>query len=95
MLLLKLFNEKPMYGFEVAQELGERTDSYLAIKEGSLYPTLRTLEEKGFLKSWWKDGDSGHRRRYYKITPTGKKDLSVRTEEWKAFSRAITKVMSK
>ena len=94
MLLLKLFNEKPMYGFEVAQELEERTGSYLKIKEGSLYPTLRTLEEHGLLKSWWKDGTSGHKRRYYRLTAAGKKDLTFRSDEWRAFSTAINKVMT-
>jgi PadR family transcriptional regulator PadR len=95
MLLLKLFNEKPMYGFEVAQELEERTDSYLNIKEGSLYPTLRTLEQRGLVKSWWKDGASGHRRRYYKLTAAGKKDLADRVGEWKEFAKAIGKVVGK
>jgi PadR family transcriptional regulator PadR len=95
MLLLKLFDEKAMYGFEVAQELEERTETYLKIKEGSLYPTLRTLEEKGLLKSWWKDGTSGHKRRYYKLTAAGKKELTSRTDEWKAFSKAINKVVIK
>ena len=95
MLLLKLFNEKPMYGFEVAQELEERTESYLKIKEGSLYPTLRTLENKGLVKSWWRDGASGHKRRYYKLTAAGKKDLTTRVEEWKSFAKAIGKVVGK
>jgi len=92
-LLLALLKERPRYGFEIANEIHERTGNYLSIKEGTMYPALRRLDRDGLVKSWWQDNSDGPQRRYYKLTPKGEKHLSERLAEWAAFSASVNSVL--
>ena len=71
LLLLDLLAARPMYGFEIAEALRERTNGVLDFKEGTLYPALHRLEAEGLVKPYWQDSPRGPRRRYYRLTARG------------------------
>ena len=92
MLVMKLLEEKDMYGYEMIETLREKSENVMELKAGTLYPLLHTLEEKGCLVSYEQDA-GGKTRKYYGLTKTGKKQLAKKEEEWKEYSRAVVKVL--
>ncbi len=92
MLLLRLLEEKDMYGYEMIEELKRRSNHVFSLKAGTLYPLLHSLEEKNYLRSY-EDEVNGKIRKYYSITEEGKKHLKDRKEEWQEFSSAVADVM--
>lgn len=92
MLVLNLLKNSNMYGYEMIKKLKEKSENVFELKEGTLYPILHGLEEKGFITSYW-DETGAKRRKYYAITEKGKKKLKDKEEEWKIFSNGINKVI--
>lgn len=92
-LLLYLINEIPMYGYQIIRELERRTTGYFKLKGGTIYPMLRRLEDKGLVKSSWRQITERQRRRYYEITDKGRQLLDDRLVEWKDFSTAVSMLM--
>ncbi len=93
LLVLSLLSEKDRYGYDIIKELEIRSDSTFQFKEGTLYPVLHKLENKGYIKSYISKGDTNKERKYYKITENGKKQLDEEIKKWEAFSTSITKVI--
>lgn len=94
MMLLSLIKEQDRYGFEIIQELKQRSDDTFDMKEGSLYPILHRLENNGFLKSYEKKGLAGKPRKYYSLTTKGLKQLEEDKKTWEAFSDSVRRVVS-
>ena len=92
MLVLSLLKESNMYGYEMIKRLKEKSENVFELKEGTLYPILHGLEEKGFISSYW-DETTAKKRKYYSITEKGKKQLKEKKEEWKEFSNGINHVL--
>lgn len=92
MLVLTLLKESNMYGYEMIKKLKEKSENVFELKEGTLYPILHALEEKGLISSYW-DETTAKRRKYYAITEKGKKQLKDKKEEWKKFSNGINHVL--
>ncbi len=92
MLILKLLEEKDMYGYEMIDTLRKKSDNVFELKAGTLYPLLHGMEEKGFLDSYEQEA-VGKMRKYYHLTKAGKKQLRVKAEEWKEYSQAVMGVM--
>lgn len=92
MLLLKLLSEKDMYGYEMIETLSKRSNNVFALKAGTLYPLLHSLEEKGYLTAYEKEA-SGKVRKYYSITGEGKKFLAAKREEWEQYTGAVSGVL--
>lgn len=92
MLVMKLLEEKDMYGYEMIEILRERSENVFELKAGTLYPLLHSLEEKGCLSSYEQDA-GGKTRKYYALTKEGRKELARKEEEWKKYSRAVVKVL--
>ena len=84
MLILKLLEEKDMYGYEMIETLREKSENVFELKAGTLYPLLHGLEEKGFVESYEKEA-VGKIRKYYHITRSGKKESGpqCRHHEWR------------
>jgi PadR family transcriptional regulator PadR len=80
--LLSLLSQGSKYGLQMINELKEMSGGFLDLKEGTLYPALRRLEERGYLKSEWVERESGIPRRYYKITEKGRAVLEEATGIW-------------
>lgn len=92
MLILKLLEEKDMYGYQMIEELRKKSNDTFNLKAGTLYPILHSLEQKGVIRAY-DDDNSSHQRRYYSITKKGNKLLNTKKAEWKEYSTAINKVL--
>lgn len=92
LLILNLLNHKSMYGYQMIKELSEKSENIFELKEGTLYPILHSLEEKGFVTSYWEDTPS-RKRKYYSITKLGKKTLEDKQKEWDIFTSSVNKVL--
>lgn len=92
MLLLKLLEEGDMYGYQMTETLRLRSNDVFALKAGTLYPLLHTLEGKGFVRSYASMAD-GRERRYYALTERGKAHLQEKQADWESFSSAVTNVL--
>lgn len=80
--VLALIEASPRYGYDLLTSLGEATDGFLAVKEGTVYPALHRLEDAGYLSASWEAEGRGVPRKYYAITETGQSRLRVLRGEW-------------
>lgn len=87
--VLKLLERTEMYGYQLVEALSKRTDGVLALGQSTLYPLLYNLEAKGFIEADWRAADSGRDRKYYRLTPAGRKRLSADTKQWLALAGAM------
>lgn len=94
MLLLKLLEEKDMYGYEMIESLARKSDQTFNLKAGTLYPLLHSLEEKGYVTSYDMQADNERVRKYYRLTSGGKKLLRQKQEEWTEYTFVINKVLA-
>jgi len=85
-LLLTLLEEEPMYGYQLAKELRRRSRGYFEFKEGTLYPALHRMEERGWLASRWQVVEEGPSRKYYHLTASGREELKRAHQEWTTFA---------
>ena len=88
MLLLKLLEEKDLYGYEMIETLRERSENVFELKAGTLYPLLHAMESRGLVKSYEREA-GGKTRKYYSITKEGKKLSADKQKEWKEYSRGV------
>lgn len=91
-IILSLLREESMYGYQMVKKVNARTNGLLEWKEGTLYPALHRLEGAGLIVSRWDVAggkDAGRQRKYYSITPKGRRELEKRSEEWRLFSQAV------
>lgn len=93
MLLLKLLSEKDMYGYEMIEELKERSQNVFELKAGTLYPLLHGMENKNLLTVYEKEV-GGKVRKYYHITKNGRRILSEKQDDWKDYVQAVTNVLA-
>lgn len=92
-LILKLLEEKDMYGYEMIETLAARSDDTFRLKAGTLYPILHGLEKDGFVTSY-EEAAEGRTRKYYRLTEAGKGELAKQTERWNAYAAAVHKVLN-
>lgn len=93
LMIMRLLEEKDMYGYEMINVLRSKSNNVFELKSGTLYPLLHTLESKGFLSSY-EDESSGKTRKYYKLTNSGKKQVAQKKEEWNEYQTAVANVLS-
>jgi PadR family transcriptional regulator, regulatory protein PadR len=87
--ILALLDEQPFYGFEICKRVEENSGGALRFTLASLYPMLYELEKRGGLTARWEAKREGRERRYYRLTPEGKKQLAPLRREWRAFFLAL------
>ena len=92
LLILKLLEEKDMYGYEMIETLREKSENVFELKAGTLYPLLHGLEEKEFVKSYEQEA-GGKTRKYYSITREGKKQLRAKEKEWIEYAGEVINVL--
>lgn len=92
-LVLTLLNKEDMYGYQITQEIKKRSDNTFDMKEGTLYPMLHSLEKDGAVESYWFDTEEGRRRKYYKITDSGREMLNLKQKEWSSFMNAMNSIL--
>lgn len=93
LLVLSLLKDGDKYGYEMIEQLAQRSDDTFLLKEGTLYPLLHTLEKEGFVRSYTKIAPSGRERKYYRLTPAGDEQLRYKEAEWRLFSEKVNAVI--
>jgi len=93
MLILKTLQWGPQHGYGIVQALRLQSGEVLQVETGSLYPALHRLERQGWVRSEWKQSASKQRARYYRITASGKRQLSSDLSRWEQIVKAISSVM--
>lgn len=92
MLLLKLLEEKDMYGYEMIETLGKRSNNVFELKAGTLYPLLHNLESKGYVTAYEKEV-GGKIRKYYSITKEGRRASDDKKKEWEKYAEGVKGVL--
>ena len=92
-LILKTVARAPRHGYAIARWLEDHTGDVLQIEDGSMYPALYRMEQRGWVQAEWGTSESGRKAKFYRITPLGRKRLAARTEEWAKFASAVSKVL--
>jgi len=90
--VLSVLAEARRHGYEIAKRIGQRTAGVVTFDVASLYPVLYAMESKGWVKGEWEVAPSGRKRRYYAITPEGRKQLAPMRREWREFLKAMTRL---
>ncbi len=93
LLILKTLAAGPLHGYSIAQRIQQRSDDVLVVEEGSLYPALYRMEEKGWIRAEWGKSENNRRAKYYELTRTGRKQLEEEIDVWERVHRAITLVL--
>jgi transcriptional regulator len=94
MLVLKTLDAKPLHGYAIAVRIEQLTAEVLTVEEGSLYPALYRMEQRGWLTSEWSTTDTGRRARFYKLTKAGRAQLAAETASWNRLTLAVRGVMN-
>ncbi|MBX3322774.1 MAG: helix-turn-helix transcriptional regulator [Phycisphaeraceae bacterium] len=87
--VLKLLGRGEKYGYELVDELAQKSDGVLAMGQSTLYPMLYNLEGKGLIEGVWREADSGRDRKYYRLTDKGRKKLAEDIKQWQALADAM------
>ncbi len=92
-LILAVLRDAPSHGYGLVERLRQRSEGIFELGEGTLYPLLYKLEDKGLISGKWEAGSGGRRKRVYRITPRGRKQLTQRSEEWKSLVHGMSLVL--
>jgi transcriptional regulator len=93
MLVLKTVSVQPMHGYGIAQHIQRLSQDVLRVEEGSLYPALQRMRQKGWIRAEWRQTPNNQRARYYTITAAGRKQLGVVESGFDELVAAIGRVM--
>jgi transcriptional regulator len=93
MLILKVVALRPIHGYAIVQRIEQISEDALQIRQGSLYPALYRLENRGWLKAEWKTTEGGRDAKYYSLTKAGRQQLEAETAGWKRLCDAIALVL--
>ena len=92
LLILALLEERRRHGYEIGQLIAQRSDGAISFHVTSLYPTLYRLEDRGLIEGRWVERAGQRRRRYYRLTPRGRKVLASQRDVWQTFVLALDRV---
>src|SRR5499427_4220702 len=92
LLVLALVEERPRHGYEISKLIETRSGGALSFHVASLYPMLYRLDKSGWIKGQWVEKAGQRRRRYYKLTPEGRKVLATQRTAWESFVAAIGRI---
>jgi len=93
LLILKTLTPGPLHGYAISQRIQQRSDDVLVVEEGSLYPSLYRMEEKGWIAAEWGKSENNRRAKFYSLTRAGRRQLEEETAIWERVCRAITLVL--
>jgi transcriptional regulator len=89
LLILKIVTMGPIHGYAIAQRIQQISRDVVQVQQGSLYPALHRLENKGLLAAEWKESETGREAKFYRLTKKGRKQLKEETESWARLTGAI------
>lgn len=94
LLILKSLTWEPLHGYAVSEWIEQVTDGSLLMEEGTLYPALHRLDDKGFVESEWGLSENNRRAKYYSITREGRRHLEKEAESWATYTSAVAKALA-
>jgi PadR family transcriptional regulator, regulatory protein PadR len=94
LLVLKTLSWGPMHGYAIAKWIQDTTDDALRVEEGSLYPALHRLENKGLIEPRWGVSENNRQAKFYVLTGDGRETLRAECDSWVQYAAAITKVVT-
>ena len=89
LLVLAQLEDEPRHGYDIATRIEQRSNGAVSFNVASLYPVLYRLEDQGVIAGWWVERAGERRRRFYKLTPAGRKALTRRRQTWSVFMAAV------
>lgn len=92
-LILKTLTHGPRHGYAIAKWIESATEEAIQVEEGSLYPALYRMEKRGVLEAEWGQSELGRRAKFYRLTPTGERQLASDTAVWAEFAKAVSSVL--
>jgi PadR family transcriptional regulator PadR len=92
LLLLSLLEALPRHGYEIGKLIEQRSQGALRFHAASLYPLLYRLEKRGWIQGRWVEKSGQRRRRYYRLTPQGRRVLAAQRQGWRTFVEAISRI---
>ena len=93
MLVLKALSLGPMHGYGIAQRVEQMAEDMLQVEEGTLYPALYRIEQRGWIAGKWGTSENNRRARFYSLTVSGRKQLAAEEARWQYLSLAIGKIL--
>jgi PadR family transcriptional regulator, regulatory protein PadR len=93
LLILRTLKSGELHGYGITGHIQRVSEDALRVEEGSLYPALHRLEQRGWIRSEWKISETKRRARFYSLTTAGKKQLTAEEEKWAALTAAVAKVL--
>ena len=93
MLILKTLSAQPMHGYGIAQHLLRTSRDVIRVEEGSLYPALQRMRQKGWIRAEWRQTPNNQRARYYSLTPDGRRHLGEQEQGFAELMAAVRRVM--
>jgi PadR family transcriptional regulator PadR len=94
MLILRILSLEPMHGWGISERIQALSAEALRVQQGSLYASLHRLTREGWIKSSWRDTESGRRARYYALTRVGERQVAIETEHWLRLSSGVGRVIA-
>ena len=94
LLILKALLLGSLHGWGISKRLRQLSEDALEVGQGSLYPALYRLEDRGWVSAEWRTSDEGRRAKFYSLTPDGRRRLEVEQSQWRRFSAAVDAVLS-
>jgi PadR family transcriptional regulator, regulatory protein PadR len=93
LLILQTLHAEPMHGWAISQRIQQVSREALTVGQGSLYPALQRLEEKGWIDSEWRVSEQKRRAKYYRLTATGRRALGAETAYWRQYVAAVELIL--
>ena len=93
LLVLKTLTLGPMHGYGIGQRIQQLAEEMLTVEEGTLYPALYRIEQKGWIEAEWGVSENGRRARFYSLTRAGRKQLQEEEQQWAHLSLAVAKIL--
>lgn len=92
LLILKALSLGALHGYGIMQRIGQLSDDMLRIEQGSLYPALYRIEQRGWVESKWGVNETGRRAKFYTLTKLGRRQLGIEEDSWDRLALAVAKV---
>ena len=92
-LVLKSLSWGPRHGYSVARWIRDTTKEELEVEEGALYTALHRMQKRGWLQAEWGLSDNNRKAKYYSLTASGQKELRRNADNWRRYSRAVSRVL--
>ncbi len=94
LLILRIVALGPIHGYAIAQRIQQISHDVLQVQQGSLYPALHRLEDRGLLTADWKASETGRDAKYYRLTQKGRTQLKAETANWARLTEAVRLILS-